>query len=436
MNDVSYQVPLIEPYLLSGRLAEGEAALAERLTERPDDAQAQFGLGAVQFLRGVERLMQSLHRYGLRTELAGIARLPFLRLPDPPNPHPQTISYSASRQIIQTWLDDLARAAVTLALVPDGEVKLPLHFGLIRLDLDGDGQATEEETLWRIYARLNPAAGATIKDPDGFVITFDAGDVHWLRGYCHLLMALGEIVLAVDNQLLFEHTAHLFFARPDSPYGFLQTTVWVWASRVPVQLGFDITDAIAFVHLLIRQPIAEPARLATALGHLESTVAQSRQSWKCILAETDDDHEWIPNPNQTGVIPDVRITPEMVDVWTEFLDEVEEVLAGRKLIPFWRTDAARSSEAAMLGGRGSASDAAAHQRPQTATAPADERHGTGVNLRRVFTDPPDELDLVLWIQGAAAAPYLEEGELISPELWQRIQRVYGRQFTMFAVWFN
>jgi hypothetical protein len=26
------------------------------------------------------------------------------------------------------------------------------------------------------------------------------------------------------------------------------------------------------------------------------------------LAETDDDHEWIPNPKQTGAIPGVTVT--------------------------------------------------------------------------------------------------------------------------------
>ncbi len=436
MNDVSDQAPTIEPYLIAGKLAEGEAALVEQLTERPDDAQAQFGLGAVQFLRGVERLMQSLHRYGLRTELGGIAQLPILRLPVPPNPHPQTISYSAARQMIQTWLDDLARAEATLALVPDGEVKLPLHFGLIRLDFDGDGQATEEETLWRIYARLNPAAGAAITDPDGFVIAFDAGDVHWLRAYCHLLMALGEIALAVDTQPLFEHTAHLFFARADSPYGFLQTTRSIWAARVPVQLGFDITDAIAFVHLLIRQPFTEPARLVTALRHLEATVAESRQSWKCILAETDDDHEWIPNPNQTGVIPNVRVTAEMVDVWIDFLDEIGALLAGRKLIPFWRADVRGSPAPTMPEGPRIVAVPPGDPHAERPTGLPVRRRGKGVNLRTFFTDPPDELDLALWFQGTAATPYLEEGEFVSPDLMQRIQRTYGRQFFMFAVWFN
>ena len=116
-------------------------------------------------------------------------------------------------------------------------------------------------------------------------------------------------------------------------------------------------------------------------------LALSRESWKFYLAEDDNDHEWIPNPKQTGVIPGVTVTEEMVKGWTiTFLDEADEILAGRKLIPFWRD----------AGGR-------------------------GINLRRVFVEPRD-FDLVLWVQGTAAAPYLEAGELTTPEVWQRLQR--------------
>src|SRR5205807_9480536 len=123
--------------------------------------------------------------------------------------------------------------------------------------------------------------------------------------------------------------------------------------------GVDIIDVIALIHL-IRFPVQEPARMKTALSHFEQVLALSKESWKFILAETDDDHEWIPNPKQTGVIPGVKITDEMVKGWTRtFLDEADELLAGRKLVPFWR-----------------------------------EAGGRGVNLRRVFTEPRD-LDVVL-----------------------------------------
>ncbi|MHB2020064.1 MAG: hypothetical protein ACYCW6_24265 [Candidatus Xenobia bacterium] len=59
----------------------------------------------------------------------------------------------------------------------------------------------------------------------------------------------------------------------------------------------------------------------------------------------------------------------------------------------------------------------------------------GVNLRRVFTEPTT-LDAVLWLQGTAATPYLENGPMTRPEVWQRLVRVFQGNFPGFAIWFN
>jgi hypothetical protein len=96
----------------------------------------------------------------------------------------------------------------------------------------------------------------------------------------------------------------------------------------------------------------------------------------------------------------IPVKPEMIDSWLEFVDESEALLAGKRLVPFWRGN--------------------------------DKR---GINLRRVFTEPRP-LDLVLWVQGTAATPYLEEGTMTKPEVWTRMKRVFGGEFIGFAIWFN
>lgn len=384
--------PVVERYLETGQLAEGAKAVTDRLREHPDDQQARFSLGVVQFLQAVERLAQTEHRYGLMQHHQN--EIPFLRLPVPPNPDPQEIDYAAARQIIEQFVKDVQKAETTLAEVkPDG-VKLPLHFGRIRLDLDGDGKATDEETLWRIYARFNRRVNQD--NGEQFLIAFDGGDVHWLRGYCHLLMALGDASLAYDWRDQFERTAHLFYPRVKTPYPFLLEG----AQESGRGFNFpEIADAIAFVHLLNFE-VKEPQRLSEAREHLLAMVSHSRASWKLIQAETDDDHEWIPNPRQSTVIPGVRVTEEMIEGWHQFLAEAEDVLEGRKLVPFWRGTQKR-----------------------------------GVNLRRVFEEPRN-FDLVLWVQGTAAAPYLEEGDMTDQEVWTRLIRVFGGEFVGFALWFN
>ena len=127
--------------------------------------------------------------------------------------------------------------------------------------------------------------------------------------------------------------------------------------------------------------------------------------WKFILAETDDDNEWIPNPKQTGIIG-VKVTQEMVDVWRETLDETKLILKGKKLIPCWR-------------------------------GKAGER---GVNLRRVFTES-QTFDPIEWMQGTAAVPYLEKGELTKladSALGTRLNNAFGGPFNFigFGFWFN
>jgi len=388
--------PLAEPYLVQGKLAEGESALAAFLKSNPKDGQARFGLGTIQFVRAVERMVQSFHRFGLRADPAG-GMVPFARLPIPENPDPKPIRYEDLRALFQTWVDDLRKAEETLTAVGDPGVKLPLHFGQIRLDLDGDGKASDEEVLWKLFTRLNRQAEVTQAQAQEFLIAFDRGDVAWLRGYCHLLMAFGEFYLAHDGRELFDRTAHLFFARPATPFAFLRGRAIEGEGRPEMD---KILDFVALVHLL-RLPVTEPGRMTSVLEHLKAMVALSRESWKLYMDEEDDDHEWIPNPKQTGVIPGIKITEEMVKGWTlTFLDEAEEILAGRKLIPFWRNAGDR-----------------------------------GVNLRRVFAEPR-EFDFVLWVQGTAAVPYLEAGEVTTPEVWERLQRIFRGEFIGFAIWFN
>ena len=389
--------PAAEKYLLSGDIAGGVKAVSAIIAEKPDDAQARFGLGTLQFVGAIEHMIQGFYAHGLQPDPVG-GMLPFVRLPVPANPNPQPIAYADLRAIMQTLATELAEAEGTLAEIKDDAVKMPIQFGLVRMDFNGDGHADEDETLWKIYSRLNRQVGrdeVSAKQAEGSDLAFDRGDVAWLRGYCHLLATFAETYLAYDGQALFDHTAHLFFAKPKTPFPFLRhqkvgpkqfETAW-------------ISDWIAFVHM-VRLPVKEPKRMEAALAHMRSMTALSRESWAYYLKETDDDREWIPNPRQSTVVPGGKVTDEMVQGWMEFLDESDRILAGERLIPFWR-----------------------------------DARGKGINLKRVFTEPTT-LDAVLWFQGTAAAPYLEDGQITSPETWQRLQRVFRGEFIGFALWFN
>lgn len=383
--------------LVDGALAEVERGLRQRLAAPGRDDEVRLALGCTELLRSVERLGQALYSYGFISPNAADLLLGFgprLGLPVPPNPKPREISYDELRGIAQRFSDDLAAVDATLGEIRDPGVKLPLPIGLVRLDLDGDGQASEAESLWRVYASVVGNWRLGEQDARRFVIVLDRADVEWLRGYGCLLRGIIECWLAYDTREQFERTAQLLFARPQSPYPFLRTersdADSFWRS------GF--LDLIAMIHLT-HWPVKEGQRLQRAHEHFKAMLAHSREMWAQVLSETDDDGEWIPSPRQHAAIPGIRVTQEMVDTWMAFLSEAEALLDGRKLVPFWRAD------------------------PR------------GVNLRRVFFEPRT-FDLVLWVQGSAAAPYLEEGEKTSPATWAQFQRAFGGEFFLFAVWFN
>jgi hypothetical protein len=394
------KAPFVEKYLLEGKLADGRTALEEQLRKEPTDDQARFGLGVLLFLNTVESLKQSLFHYGLRNHSDLNRGFPLFRLAVAANPKPAVISYQDARDLIDNFQKGLMEADHHLALIKSEDVTLPLHFGMIKLNFQDENHPNGGESLWSVYSRVTNSGNINEAEAKAFYIKFDRGDVHWLRGYCHLLSAVCDILLAYDTKVLFEHTAQIFFERVDSPYKFLAAgrSAYEMHSRAREGMG-DVLDAVAMIHL-INLKISEPKRMQSALRHLEMVVSQSRVSWQFIMAETGDDHEWLPNPRQTGVIPGVRVTNEMVLSWAKIMDQSEKLLKGEELIPFWRGE-----------------------------------HGPGVNLRKVFMEPRD-FDLVLWVQGTEAVPYLETGKLSDGNIWRQAQETFGNRFPGFALYFN
>jgi hypothetical protein len=428
----------IQQHLYAGKTAEAEAVARGRLTDAPNDDQARFALGAVQFLRAVEHLGQAFHRYGLKSsysdDTTGLLGLPFLRLPIPENPAPEKVTYEALREVLNALVVDLGTAEQTLGSLKNQTIDLPLNIGLIRLDLDADGAASDEEALWRIFVRVADATWLNEQEAAKLLTDFDGSDVPWLRAYCHLLMAIAEFPLAHDWSDAFEATFHGLFPKLGTPLAalFQKDVEWLakqaklgaplspkpgediqnyyerrrlWIQKLKpeeeqryrrVQDG-AIADLIAFVHLQ-HWPVIEPQRMRSVLTHFETMVRLSRENWRRILAETDDRNEWIPNPKQTGVLPRMRVTEDRVAGWQRFLDEFEALLQGKKLLPHYRFD-------------------------------------KGINLRRVFTEPRT-FDIVLMIQGTAAVPYLEDGELTTQETWSQITDVFGGDFFRYFIWFN
>ncbi|MBL8894315.1 MAG: hypothetical protein JNJ53_06915 [Rhizobiales bacterium] len=391
---------MLVPQLMGERLRAGELArleqdLSQRLAAQPKDDQARFALGAAQFLRTVEGLAQGMYRYGLQAPRDMQRNLPFFRFPLPRNPAPEKLDYEKMRDVFKAALDGFVQTDATLAGLGDNDIKLPISIGLARLDLNGDGKVGEQEELWRVLDASLGGGNISQEQAERFIITFDRADAAWLRGYTNLLSALIEFMLAHDGKASFDVSAHMLFPEAGLPNAALEQQ-----NRAPDQY-FDmasIADVLAAIHLM-HWEVREPERMKSALSHLEIMVAMSRESWRFILAEADDEAEWIPSPKQkNAVLTGIIVTQQTVDGWMAVLDEFSAILAGKKLVPHWRLD-------------------------------------KGINLRRAMLEEK-VFDPILWVQGSAALPFLEDGPVTETQTWDRIMTMLQGNFLGYAVWFN
>jgi hypothetical protein len=391
---------LIEEHLYAGTLDAGEKALRALAAEDPSNAETRFALGGVLLVRAVERFGQSMYRHGLQAPREIGMLLPLFGLPLPHNPTPEPLTYEAFRAILARLVQDLDAVEAELARVGDSPVKLSVDIARIRLDLDGNGVGEEREKLSSLVfslswtARRRALAGAP--GAESLPVSFDLADVYWLRGYAHVMAVSAEFFLAYDFRATFDATFHLFFPRAGLPFSRLIREPEPFVpGRSRLDMG-PIFDFVAFIHL-VRWEVAEPQRMISIHARLKSVIALSRKTWAAVRAETDDDNEWLPGPQQKGVL-DIPVTEAMIDTWLAMLAEFEAVLDGRVLAP--------------------------HPRFQR-----------GINVKRVLTEPRP-FDLVLWFTGHGVLPYLEDGPIAEGRAWNEAQRIFRGQFMSYAFWFN
>ncbi len=382
----------LDGFLRTGRIREGLRHYAT-----PESNAERFARGLLEALDGLQQLSAGMNRFRYRRDLDAFRQsVPFLRvtlvgaarpiLTEPATPEAIAAHFVALR-------DALRRAGATLSAIDGEEFKVEVNLTQIRLDLNGDGVVEDGE---RLVTALGPVFGMPDIGPGGedIVVRFDSADAKWLEGYTHLLNGLLEIVLAYDWRPVWDHAAHLLLAdcRPTPPIAQV-------ARPFSGTSEFDFwADLIAGLHVM-QLELRDADGPRRALEAFQAMVACSRESWRRILAETDDDLEWIPSPSQTGPAG-ARITEEQVSGWLQILDELDAVLAGERLLPHWRLPP-----------------------------------GRGIDLSALADSPP-RLDPVLLIQGSALVPYVRTGEVSDGARWEDLIDPFGRGFWQFAVWVN
>lgn len=380
----------LDSYLREGKIQEGLAAYAA-----PANNAERFSLGMLQALEGMRKFGTGMSELGadprtLRGQMTGSAR------ELPPGVGAVTATPAKVAQLFQDFRTSLLAANATLSKIDDQPFMVEVNLSQAYVDLNGDGQCTPNESLISIFQQSfpfpvnRPPRGQP--PPEDLVVRFDSADAAWLKGYTHLLLGTLDLVMAYDWRPVWDQCAHLVFFKPDP-----MPAIALHSS--PPQMRFSQwADLIAAVHCL-HLDLVDKDGPRRARDHVKAAAACSRLCWQRVQAETDDDHEWLPSPRQTGP-RGAKISQEQIDGWMHVVDEVEAIADGKKLLPHWRIV-----------------------------------DGTGINVDKLVANPP-KLDLVLMIQGSALVPYLEKGEVSDQRRWNELTRIYGGNFFRFALWSN
>ena len=363
---------------------EGLAATEANLLLRTDSAENDFLLGGVQFLRASEAIMQV--RY--RNTSASLALLPGMRNQLPPNPDAKFDP--AYIEIAMTdALTHLAQAETNLGRVAGKDFAVNFPLTSVWFDVNANGTREDWETALSVMEEL----GAEPEGEFDGMVRFDSADAYWLKAYVHVMAGMAELTLAADPTPAIRTVYEGSLAMQE--IGQVQSLF---------DSGNDWADTFAAVLLTLRGT-PDQTRTRAAHRHFKAMIDDNTSFWEAVMLETDDDHEWLPNPQQTSAFG-VQISQEMVDGWQEVLAEMSAIIEGDALVPYWRYD-----------------------------NDDDDEQGIGVNVAKFLQDPGD-MDVVLWIHGAAAAPYLETGTLAQMQAWRRFTRMTSGDGLIFAAWFN
>lgn len=157
-------------------------------------------------------------------------------------------------------------------------------------------------------------------------------------------------------------------------------------------------DAIYVIFKSLEQE-PDPARIQAAYDGWRAMIRHNRIFWERLGAETDNDHEWIPNPSQESTMP-FDIPPRLAAGWQAVLQDIESTLKGDLLL----------------------------NHPLLPD-------GYGISVPAYVADPTP-LDLIGWIHGVDAYKYAAKGPRLSGQSWQAFRRITSGNAGGFALFLN
>ena len=358
----------------------------------PTDAD-RFALGGVRFLRAVEAALQLRWKTGLSEQLS---MLPILRLPIPENPDATALDPATIATLFKTVSSGMDSARAPLADIAQGaDFGVEITLSDLWFDINANAARDAGEDMLSVAGPMIMGWAWDQRDPTtpAPTIRFDGADAAWLSAYTHLLGGLSDTIIAYDP------------TTPITRVTDARTTMSGLGQLTPDPFfgmgggaSLDAVDYISIILATLNQQPDKP-RMASAQTHFLAMVADNRRFWAEVVKETDNDKEWLPNDTQKSAMG-IELPPGTGPMWLGVLSDFEALLTGKKLVPYWRI-----------------------------TGPA------GVDVGAMFTDPRP-IDLITWVQGEGAVPYLKQGEMISPQNWMAFEQVMSGQAMLLTLFLN
>ncbi len=470
-------------------------SLQERMSAAPEGS---FEAGTFQALGALERLFQNFQRYGIGQDFGQFMgmRGRDLRNSQPEPRLPETLRTILETFLADL---DAARGTLAMTS-PETAEPFVVDLASVWFDINRDGVRSDPEDAARVLGNALPRLRPQQEMPQGPLdVRFDGADHAWLMAYTHAMSAAANMVLVFDPTPVFQDMVEGQALLDDLPtientfdaealrarialleaeqdaltkrmnevreartpldqrvrelnnafrdaedydlraaltaerdalqerlrsepqfdmsaistnQRFLRQQIRAARSKLPsdentirtqmqAQQMARFDEARNTLYALIKALEQQPdaARLDTAVVHWRAMLEQNRLFWRLVALETDDDREWVPNPQQTSALG-VTVDQTLADAWQAVLTDGEALLDGRLLI-------------------------------RHPLLPA----GTGVSVAR-WLENPAPLDLVGWLHGRAAYPYLARGPQMTLESWLELQRLTQGNGFAFAIFLN